>query len=169
MDKVGSILLVLGMLLLADPHQSQAQKVGVGLTYGNKLSTVGGTIDGTYRFHRYFRFSGSVSVFAPNDYERSGNQWSWWTININGNVVFLETGRFRTYLLTGLNYATIRVEDTITGSKFVDSNLGLNAGGGLEYSFTFGDVFAESKYIFIHERYQQTVANVGVRFYLGGE
>jgi hypothetical protein len=169
MRKIISSLLVFGMIMLTLPQQMQGQKVGVGINYGQKLSTVGGTLDATYRFHQYFRISGNVSVFWPKDFRQSNNRWNWWTININGNFVFLETGRFRTYLLTGLNYATIQVDYAVTGSKFVDSNLGLNAGGGLEYSFSFGDVFGESKYIFINERYQQTVANIGVRFYLGGE
>lgn len=169
MVRIITLVAISGILLIGTPGRAQAQKVGVGVAYGDKLNSIGGKIDGTYRFHRLFRINGNVTVLLPKEYENGGNQWHWWSININGNFVFLETGRFRTYLLTGLNYATIRVEYAMTGSKGVDSDLGLNAGGGLEYSFGFGDLFAESKYVFISRQYQQTAANVGVRFYLGGE
>lgn len=161
-------VLAMGLMLIAVPQKSTAQKVGVGVIYGSKLKTVGGKIDATYRFHQYFRINGEVALFLPRDYQQSNDQWNWWSININGNFVFVETGRFRSYVLAGLNYATIRVEEAVTGGQFVDSDLGLNTGGGLEYSFDFGDVFFEAKYVFIGERYQQTAANAGVRFYLGG-
>lgn len=166
MNRHLAIVFVLGMLTTAIPEQSNAQKVGAGIAYGNKLNMVGGQIGATYRFHRYFRVAGNVSVFLPKDFENSNNSWNWWSINMDGNFVFVETGRFRSYVLAGLNYATIQVNYAQTGARSVDSDLGLNAGAGLEYSLEFGDLYGEVKHVFIGERYKQTALDVGVRFYL---
>lgn len=161
-------ILITGLLFsLATPKTSEAQKIGAGLNYGSKLNMVGGQVSSTYRFHRSFRIAGDVSVFFPKDFEDSNDQWNWWSININGNFVFLETGQFRSYLLTGLNYATIQIQSPQEGKNDIDSALGLNAGAGVEYSLDFGDLYGETKYVFIDERYQQTAVNVGVRFYIG--
>lgn len=165
MSRVIIFIAILGCGL-AIPEISKAQKAGIGLVYGDKLNMVGGQLDATYRFHKYFRIGGNVAAFLPQDFEDSNNQWSWWSINVNGNLVFLDTGRFRSYLLTGLNYATIKVQYPQTGATSVDSGLGLNAGGGVEYSLTHGDLFGEAKHIFIGERYQQIAVNIGIRFFL---
>lgn len=159
-------IFVLGMLGLGVPEKSQAQKVGAGLSFGDKLNMVGGQIGATYRFHQNFRIAGDVSVFIPKEFENSDNRWNWWSINVNGNFVPVETGRFRAYVLSGLNYATIRIKYPKEQGVNIGSGLGLNAGAGVEYSFSFGDVYTEGKYVFANERYQQISINAGVRFYL---
>lgn len=165
--RITAILVAGFFLISAIPNVGQAQKAGLGLSYGDKLNMIGAQIDGTYRFYRLFRVAGNVSVFFPKEADNSNNKWGWWSVNINGHIIFLEQGRFRSYALTGINYATIQVQSPDTGTNSVDSQIGLNAGGGIEYSFDFGDLYGESKYVFINDRYQQTTVQVGVRFYLG--
>ncbi len=161
-------ILVLGLFLsTAIPQQGHAQKAGAGLSYGDKLNMIGGQVDATYRFYRLFRVAGNVSVFFPKEAENGTDEWGWWSVNLNGHIIFLEKGRFRTYALTGVNYATIQIKDPDAGSNSVDSRIGINAGAGVEYSLNFGDLYGESKYVFIDDRYQQTTVQVGIRFYLG--
>lgn len=165
-SKIIALLVVLGLMSVIHPQKAKAQKAGVGITYGDKLSMVGGQVGATYRFHQYFRMAGNVSVSIPKEFENSDNQWNWWSINVDGNFVPVETGRFRIYLLSGLNYATIRIRYPENQGVEIDSGLGLNAGGGMEYSLDIGDLYTETKYIFSSERYQQIAVNVGIRFYL---
>jgi len=163
-----AVVLITGLFFFAlIPQHSQAQKAGAGLSYGNKLNMIGGQIDGTYRFYRLFRVAGNVSVFFPKEADNGTDEWGWWSVNLNGHIIFLEKGRFRTYALTGVNYATIQIQSPNTGTNSVDSQIGINAGGGVEYSLSFGDLYGESKYVFIDDRYQQTTVQVGFRFYLG--
>lgn len=166
MNRLILTIFSIGIILVAIPQHSSAQKVGAGLSYGNKLNMIGGQVGATYRFHRFFRVSGDVSVFLPKDFKISDNSWNWWSVNMDGNFVFLETGRFRSYVLAGLNYATIQINYAQTGARDVDSDLGLNAGAGLEYSLEFGELYGEMKHVFIGERYKQIAIDIGVRFYL---
>jgi opacity protein-like surface antigen len=145
---------------------ANAQKAGLGLIYGDQQETVGISLDGSYRFHRFFRITGNAALFLPKEQPLSSDEANWWSVNINGNFVFLDKGRFQTYALTGLNYATIKYNTPATGEVTVDSKVGLNVGGGIEYAMSFGHIFGESKYVFIDDRYQQTTINAGVRFYL---
>lgn len=165
-QKCIAIFFIAGLISIGHPENANAQKVGVGLSFGDKLNMAGGQVGATYRFHQYFRVASNVSIFIPKDFENSDNRWNWWSINVDGNFVFVETGRFRTYLLSGLNYATIRIKFPQNQGVNIGSGLGLNAGGGLEYSFNFGDLYVETKYVFSNERYQQIAVNAGVRFYL---
>lgn len=165
-SKIIVFIFVTGVLAFANLGQVKAQKAGVGLSFGDKLNMIGGQLGTTYRFHQYVRIAGNISVFLPKEFENSDNTWNWWSINVDGNLVPVETGRFRAYLLSGLNYATIRIKYPQNQGVNYGSGLGLNAGGGMEYSFDFGDVYAEGKYIFANERYQQITMSAGVRFYL---
>lgn len=162
----GGTLLIFVVLILFSADL-KAQKVGLGLGYGDKIENIGGRIDGQFQFHRYFRVSGDIGIYLTKEFPQQKERWNWWSVNLNLDFVFLDLGRFRTYALTGVNYANVKRVFSQTGVTSVESQIGLNAGGGLEYDLNFGSLYSEFRYTFIQERFQQQELNVGLRFYIG--
>lgn len=162
---VGTLLILAVVFIFA--ADLKAQKVGLGLGYGDKIQNIGGRIDGQFQFHQHFRVSGDIGIYLTKEFPERAERWNWWSVNLNLDFVFLDLGRFRSYARTGVNYANLKRVFAQTGVTSVESQIGLNIGGGLEYDLDFGSLYSEFRYTLIEERFQQQVMNMGLRFYIG--
>lgn len=165
----GILIAIIGLVsFLIQPEAASAQKIGVGFMYGDQIENVGARLEAQYRFHKLFRFTGDIAAYLTKEFEQQGGKWNWWAVNTNVDFVFLDIGLFRSYALVGANYANLMHRLPNSGGREIDSQMGLNVGGGLEYKTSFGSFFGEYRYTFTKETFQQYEINTGLRFYIGG-
>lgn len=159
---------LLFIVFLSAGTNAHAQKIGLGFMYGDQIENVGARLEAQYRFHNLFRFTGDIAAYLTKEFEQQGGKWNWWAVNTNLDFVFLDVGLFRSYALVGANYANLMHRLPNSGGRQIDSQMGLNVGGGLEYKTSFGSLYGEYRYTFTKETFQQYEINTGLRFYIGG-
>ena len=172
MKKLISILFVLVLLVGFSSLKTNAQeiKLGGGLVFETDRPPVGLQFKGTYGLDMLLEnLAGSVEfgIFFPQT--RTNLKYNRWSIDIDGNWTFWNTGDFNFYAIGGLNithYSAKWVD--YTGSAYVDevaTKPGLNMGAGVNFNFSSNmSAFSEFKYII--SNYDEAVFNLGVLFAL---
>jgi|AMQJ01.1.fsa_nt_gi opacity protein-like surface antigen len=146
---------------------AQEIKLGGGLIIGTDLPPLGLQFKGTYGMDMLLdNLSGSLefAMFFPstqNSYDHSR-----WAIDIDGNYTVWSAAGFDFYVIAGLNITHYAKKTNIVGlSDNIGTKPGLNAGGGVNFSFSPNlSAFSEVKYIL--SNYDQAAFNFGVLFEL---
>ncbi|MDZ7693888.1 MAG: outer membrane beta-barrel protein [Balneolaceae bacterium] len=170
-------ILLFGMVLLnnSNAFAQNDLKLGGGLVFGSGVfdfdeldNDLGIKVDGVYSFNEEFRGNADLVFFFPKS---EGNvDVSLFSINLNGNYIFLSEEELTAYGLAGINIAIIKVdtEQSFGGQTFGGSNseseLGLNLGAGVEYGLDFADLFGELKFAGLGGDADQLVIGAGLRF-----
>lgn len=165
MKAIGKLLFFLALLISS--HSLSAQlSVGGGLSFGTGIENIGLFARGGYDITDEIRGNATVNFFFGENVEGIVKT-SLWTINLDGHYVLVDEDNLAIYGLAGLNIGISRVKfDDPTGiiGSFSDSetNIGLNAGGGVELPLDAINPFAEVKYVI--GGFDQLVIVAGVRY-----
>ena len=126
---------------------------GTGSITIDNPQSIGIRGEGIYPFSDKFRSTLDVAFFF-GDEDKALDNW----LGINANVQYLFSSEgVKPYLLAGVNFVNI---STTNGNS--DSSIGLNTGGGLEFTTDFGGIFIESNWAISDQG--QFNSNGGVRF-----
>lgn len=161
-------ILVIGLTFLSNTNlyaqESGDISIGGGLGYGTEIESLGIQAGGVYVINEQFRGAADLIYYLPND--SFGWDFSWFEINANGHYLFVTEDDLIAYALGGLNISTLKYDYPdnafFNGGSVSESEVGLNAGAGLEYNLDFAFLYAELKYILSSA--DQLVATAGLRF-----
>ena len=173
MKKLISILFALVLLVGFSSVKINAQeiKLGGGLVFETDRPPVGLQFKGTYGLDMLLEnLAGSVEfgLFFPQT--RTNWKYTRWSIDIDGNWTFWNTGDFNFYAVGGLNITHYSAKYTGPYSESYDYDVigtkpGLNMGAGINFNFSSSmSAFSEVKYII--SNYDEAVFNLGVLFAL---
>lgn len=145
------VALMSAVLVFCFVARSESGRLGVGvnLSYPTRVAGLGIGVSGEYDFSSHWR-----GEIATNYFLEHKNAWSW---DLNANMKYLVhlTSDFTVYPLAGVRF------DRTAGL----SNIGLNAGGGMEYRLTdFVSVNAQGKYAW-NDDFDQGIIAVGMVFH----
>ena len=159
-----SLLLLLGFTSLQNTANAQLA-VGGGLAYGSDIESAGVQIGGTYFLlgEQGIRLAADLIFFFPGD-DGFGTDLNVWEFNANGHYIFNEGDAYIAYALAGISLATVSFDAGVLG-EFSESELGLNAGAGIEYSIGGVKLYAEGKIVL--GGFDQLVLSGGVRVPIG--
>jgi len=154
---------------------SQITFVGASANYGSWIKEIGASAYGIYSVSKKIDIVPNVTYFLTHEIEinetlKTGTeQYTWWTINLDGHYVVFEKSFFHIFGLMGLNFTTEnKIEDYVTqGQPFnIKTNttkLGLNVGAGVQFPLSkFFIPFTEIKYT-LGEKHQGVVS-LGILF-----
>ena len=165
-----SLLVLLGITSLQNEAAAQLQ-VGGGLAFGTDIEAAGIQAGGTYFLleEQGIRLALDLIFFFPGE-DAVGFDINVFEINANGHYIFNEGDAFIAYALAGLSLATVSVDVDLGpfgGTQSAsDSELGLNAGAGIEYSIGGVKLYGEGKLVL--GGFDQFVISGGVRVPIGG-
>ncbi len=172
MKKINKITLLLIAVFLYQNTYSQTN-IGVGLAYGNKISSIGINVNAQFFITDNIAVSPDFSYYFPNTASIIiGYKRKWYEANINGNYypkLNLVDGKLKPYGLVGVNYSIISYPyyNFLTGNhEGKVSQLGANIGVGA--TFNIGKKilpFAQIKYTLI-KSYNQAQILVGIKYEL---
>lgn len=159
-----SLLFLFGIASIQNTATAQLQ-VGGGLAYGSDIESAGIQIGGTYFLleEQGIRLAADLLFFFPGD-DGLGLDLNVWEFNANGHYIFNEGDAFLAYALAGLSLATVSFDSEFLG-EFSESELGLNAGAGIEYGIGGVKLYAEGKLVL--GGFDQLVISGGVRVPIG--
>jgi outer membrane protein X len=157
---------LLVLMLAAIVVSSNAQtRVGALLGYASKFSqpALGGNLE--FFIDEKISLSPNLLLYFPESH--NNKRWGYFEINFNGNYYFYSKDVFEFYGLGGLNYTHVRFKDkTFTDNSYVDGNLNLNLGGGINFKIGHGFLpFSEVRYVIGGTN--QVVVVAGLRFTVG--
>ncbi|MBX2822783.1 MAG: outer membrane beta-barrel protein [Rhodothermaceae bacterium] len=165
-----SLLFLLGITSVQNEAAAQLA-VGGGLAFGTDIEAAGIQAGGTYFLleEQGIRLALDLIFFFPGE-DAVGFDINVFEINANGHYIFNEGDAFIAYALAGLSLATVSVDVDLGpfgGTQSAsDSELGLNAGAGIEYSIGGVKLYGEGKLVL--GGFDQFVLSGGVRVPLGG-
>ena len=159
-----ALLLVIGFTSFQNKATAQLA-VGGGLAYGSDIESAGVQVGGTYFLleEQGIRLAADLIFFFPGE-DGFGVDVNVWEFNANGHYIFNEADAFLAYALAGISLATVSVDIAGFGEAS-DSELGLNAGAGIEYSIGGVKLYAEGKIVL--GGFDQLVLSGGVRVPIG--
>lgn len=159
-----SLLFLLGIASIQNKAAAQLQ-VGGGLAYGSDIESAGVQIGGTYFLleEQGIRLAADLLFFFPGDDVLS--DINVWEFNANGHYIFNEGDAFLAYALAGLSLATISIDFGGVLGEVSSSELGLNAGAGIEYGIGGIKLYGEGKLVL--GGFDQLVLSGGVRVPIG--
>lgn len=171
MNCIKNCLLALAFTFLSTGAFAQFSVAG-GLSFGTQIENIGIFARGAYDFTDVIRGNATINFFLGESAGEGGFSASTnlWTVNFDGHYLLVEEDAINVYALAGLNLSTIRVKfDDPTGiiGNFSESTteIGFNAGGGIEFPLETLIPFAEVKYVI--SDFDQLVIMAGVRFPIG--
>ncbi|MEM8485915.1 MAG: hypothetical protein AAF564_10225 [Bacteroidota bacterium] len=147
--------------------------LGGGLVFGTDIEAIGIQANGVYPLdeERGINLAGDLTLFFPDD--APGVDVSLFTINANGHYIFSTTETLMAYALAGLNIGFFKFEADFGGtgelfgaSSVTDTEIGLNAGAGVQFDVGFGYAYGEAKLVL--GGFDQLVIGGGVRVPIGG-
>ncbi len=154
------ILLAIALIGLVSGIESYGQVTYIGGAghYGTAIKELGIGVNAIYTINEKIDFApGFVYYFlneVPSEEGEGVVKNKWWSINLDGHYIPVETDLFQAYGLMGLNITSMRgrYDYSIDNQRFEGSltpsqKLGLNIGGGIHLKL--GDKvapFAEAKY-----------------------
>jgi outer membrane immunogenic protein len=162
MNRTKLSLVFLYLFVFSSGLLAQFTHVGAGANYGSWIKELG--VSG----YCIYTISGKIDIVPNGTYfwphkvnvEFGTNEFTWWTVNMDGHYVVLEKNILQIFGLMGLNYTNEvkRIEETIQGQVFKDkittNKLGLNIGAGLQLPVSkYFIPFTEVKYT-LGERHQ---------------
>lgn len=157
------IILTLAITLVSVCSFAQVKgdkSVGVNLSYGTEIESVGLGVKGQYNITNALRAEASFDYFFEKDY------LSMWDINANLHYLFPITNNFRVYPLAGLTYTNWKVsfEEAGIDISSTTGKFGINLGAGAEYDLS--DKFyvgVEAKYQLISDL-DQMIFGIGLGY-----
>lgn len=163
-------ILTIGLIFMSNinlyAQEAGNISIGGGLGYGTEIESLGIQAGGVYVINEQFRGAADLIYYLPND--TFGYDFSWFEINANGHYLFVTEEDLVAYALGGLNISTLKFDypdnQFFGGGSISESEIGLNAGAGLEYDLDFAALYAELKYILSSA--DQLVATAGLRFWI---
>ncbi|MCD4698113.1 MAG: outer membrane beta-barrel protein [Bacteroidales bacterium] len=171
------VLFILAAFLMVASLKAQKGKmsIGGGFAYGTEIEKLGINFRGYYGITDEIDAAPSFTYFFPNkiDYFTGEIKWNVWELNLDGHYNFTVSEEFLAYGIGGLNITGTSWKseyewvNPITGQSEnhdesdSDINIGLNIGGGGQYSINdqlglFGDI----KYVI--GDYDQLVLTFGI-------
>ena len=162
-----AIMLFLLIGLTSVQNNAMAQlNVGGGIAYGSDIESAGVQVGGTYFLlqEQGIRLAADLLFFFPGE-DVPGVDLNVWEFNANGHYIFNEADAFLAYALAGISLATVSLDLGQFGGDVSDSELGLNAGAGIEYSIGGVKLYAEGKIVL--GGFDQLVLSGGVRVPIG--
>lgn len=165
---VSIFALLLAMFFVTNPANAQFW-AGLGLFYGGDIEAIGIQANGVYVLdeERGINLAGDLTLYFPD--EVPGVDVSLFTINANGHYVFTTTETLMAYAIGGINIAIVEVGVNFGAfgtTSASNTEIGLNAGAGVEYDIGFGYLFGEAKLVL--GGFSQLVAGGGLRVPIGG-
>ena len=159
-----ALLLLIGITSVQNKAVAQLA-VGGGLAYGSDIESAGVQIGGTYFLlqEQGIRIAADLIFFFQGE-DVPGTDVNVWEFNANGHYIFNEADAFLAYALAGISLASVTVDLGAFG-EVSDSELGLNAGAGIEYSIGGVKLYAEGKIVL--GGFDQLVLSGGVRVPIG--
>lgn len=182
MKKLLTIFCLVSGLLFLTNSNALAQddfNIGAGLAYGSGVgfggdfdNDLGLRVDGYYGLTPEVRIGGDFTFYLPKSDEQSfggttvETTATVWELNLNGNYIFYNEDEVLIYGLGGINITGVSTEQSGGGTSQSnsDSEVGLNLGGGVEYTMDFGALFGELKLGNLGGDADQFVLGAGVRF-----
>ncbi len=172
----GIFVLAFAMFTLFSSQASAQLWFGGGLVFGAEIENIGLQANGhlVVNEENKLRIGADITYFftdkaSVDDFEL---KTSVFTINVNGHYMLVNSDLIILYAIGGLNFAFVSVEASGPASQFLDlvdtndTEIGLNIGGGLEYTVPFGRVYGELKYVL--GGFDQLVIGGGVRIPISG-
>lgn len=142
-------------------------EIGLGVAYGFDIAAdgeMGMNANLYYSVTDEIRLGVDFIYYLLNDPQFQDPRF--YELNLNANYHFVNQEVLRMYLLLGLHYASFSYETpviTAEASTISDSEIGLNAGGGIELNFDSIILFAEPKLTV--NGFDQLSVTVGGRFF----
>jgi len=154
-------ILLIGVVSAIESY-GQVTYIGGAGHYGTAIKELGIGANAIYTINEQIDFAPGFVYFFPHKEDPKDErdvgyvQNTWWSVNLDGHYIPIETDLFQAYGLMGLNFTSIEVKKDylIQGSvndrlkeRKTTSELGLNIGGGVHLKL--GDKvtpFAEAKY-----------------------
>ncbi|MEQ9097860.1 MAG: outer membrane beta-barrel protein [Imperialibacter sp.] len=131
--------------------QVKAQDVSLkgGLGYAMQSEKLGVLLGARVGLTPKIDLAGGFGLFFPDTYNNGNGtkvKSNIWMFDVDGHYNFTPGGAVKLYPLVGINFTTGKVK--VNDTKTTNTEVGLNMGGGLAYSFTSKiDGFFEIKYI----------------------
>ncbi len=148
-------VLAFAMFTLFSSEASAQLWFGGGLVYGAEINNIGVQANGhlVVNEENKLRIGADITYFLreKNSFAGIDVKTNVFTINVNGHYMLVTSDIMILYALGGLNLAFVSQEVDGVASEFVnefgdDTEIGLNIGGGLEYTVPFGRIYGELKY-----------------------
>jgi hypothetical protein len=171
------ILLLTSLIILICCSKLSAQFtfVGASANYGTWIKEIGASVYGIYSVNKKIDIVPNGTYFWPHkviidEPLKTGTEnYTWWSINLDGHYVIFEKSVFHVFGLMGMNFTNeTKIEDYETQGqpfkiKTKTTKIGLNAGAGVQFPLSnFIIPFTEVKYI-LGERHQGVIS-LGVLF-----
>jgi len=141
---------------------AQFTHVGASANYGTWIKEFGASAYIIYTVSNKIDIVANGTYYWPHtvDVEYGTNEFTWWTVNLDGHYVVFEKEIIQIFGLMGLNFTNEvkRTEETIQGQLFKDkittNKLGFNIGAGMQVPLSkYFIPFTEIKYT-LGERHQ---------------
>ena len=161
---------------MAAPFQTASAQIYIGgaLVYGADIKNLGLQANGhlVVNEENKLRVGANLTFFFPEKTSTPAGDitTNLFAINVDGHYMFVTSEELILYAIGGLNLSFVEVDaPTVAGFVFdaSSSDLGINLGGGVEYTVQFGRIFGELKYTV--GGFDQLQIDAGVRIpILGG-
>lgn len=159
------LLLTIGTTLVCfaqDVEKSVLLDVGIG--YGNEIEAPGIKAGAVYQINEMVRGAADGLYYLPGE-DSNGVEFNWLEFNLNGHYLFLNQESTNVYLLSGLNFTKLSSDNENIRLPSGDSTnkvyVGLNIGGGAEFSLGSVKAYLEGKYALSSAH--QLVMSAGLR------
>lgn len=149
------LLFMAFLLCFASISYSQFTHVGLAAGFGSEIKEAGFGAYGIFSVNEQIKIVPNAMYFLPHKVttDNGTQKYSWWTINVDGDYIFLDKGIVRFYGIMGLTFINLTGEqdEVISGQPFQDKltlqKLGLNIGAGVGFPVSqYITPFAEVKY-----------------------
>jgi hypothetical protein len=155
--KILLAILLIGMVTAVKSY-GQVTYIGAAGHYGTAITEFGVGANAIYTINEKIDFTPNFVYYFLNEVPSEEGEGvvtnKWWSANLDGHYIPVETSLFQAYGLMGLNLTSMRgrYDYTINNQRFEGSltpmqKLGLNFGGGIQLKL--GEKlapFAEAKY-----------------------
>ncbi|MDN5216863.1 hypothetical protein QQ020_32630 [Fulvivirgaceae bacterium BMA12] len=151
------------IFVFAQIRESKAQiKLGGGLAFGTDIETLGISARGLIPVTDVIDVVPNLIYFFPNDLGFDIDQ-RLFEFNGDAHYNFEGNGTIQPYAKAGLNICFFSIDNPV-GEEFNETDIGLNLGGGLNFSIGSVETYGEVKYTI---GIDQLVLGGGVLFPVG--
>ncbi len=175
-NKVPAFLFVFALSMMFSSQASAQLWFGGGLVYGGEVENIGVQANAhlVVNEENKIRIGADITYFLTDKVSAGETEikTSVFAINVNGHYMLVTSEQLILYAIGGLNFGFVSVDVSGLGSQFINfvddtsTELGLNVGGGVEYTVPFGRVYGELKYVL--GGFDQLVIGAGVRIPISG-
>ena len=171
MNRKVFLAILLVVMAAAVESYSQITYIGAAGHYGTAIKEFGVGVNAIYTINEKIDIAPGLVYYFPHqvDYYDGFIKNTWWSVNVDGHYIPVETSFFHAYGLMGLSFTSVEVKNdyTFQGQQFKDRvstlELGLNIGGGIQFKLAEKIApFAEAKYTLGEA--DQLVFSLGILF-----